>query len=912
MNLSLLSTIRKSLFEYAALTAVMVWIVVHANAFLPRVADLGQVALDQIYAVLQKYFLWQGIAFIAFMLIALAFRRSSCLIVCIISLVISSAVLLIKSHDAVFVAKFLVLFFWFLCSANTSRLIIYKLVGPRFATWGLSAAFLYAISVPVAFFLGLAGGISPVPIIISAFLTAMPGLCGGIRYLSGRPWRNWAHSRLDFSCAFLLEIIWLILAITFIGASAVETFSDAARVHLPYVHQVINDQGISHQYACMYRLELMAAQTCFAMCGALGSDVAAKWFLWLALGTIAMLIAEEAYFRSNSLRTGLFAGALSLGCPILNVLSTTLYIDLFITMLCTGGLIALFRALRPASMSGILLSAFIMSAAVQTKYTGLIFAMIWGFVLSGGLLAQCPWRTALRRSLTAGLVLLIAGSPWYIYVYHGTGNPFYPFLNKWFPSPYWTNDISLQRIFSAIFKMDKGIMGVATFPWSATYQTGRFLEGWNGYFGFGLIALAPCLLLAIRKRGTVPIFVSTKMGLSPLGQPEQRLIKAGGIPRINWTYPLFHNYLDILMVGVAMVACVITYTPYIRYWLPAYPLLAAACGMAFCAILHPFERICKGLTNQMTICLVAAGLVIMPAVFVCLQMPWDEYVKKISKEEVLVRHYNGYRAIEHFNTMLEPDAGVLCMAYEGIHLVGGRPYEFSYLTENAHHIDSVDKFADFRQRYNMRYFIVSYNWFRAGKGSLVSRIMDRYCTDQRLVTGAGDTAIYDISDSLDLVRPEMTSIVLPAVIDLKKEWTPQTNAEHWINQQTESNVKPQSDSILVESRGILIHRLDPTAKKSICIVRCNFQAKEECSPVLQCVWFGKSGNKLLESTAFTTAKSDFSLCIFLPPVPDGAETCWLYLVNRGGRPMQLKNTTVTWINGPSTTRIASRKSSEYQ
>ena len=59
----------------------------------------------------------------------------------------------------------------------------------------------------------------------------------------------------------LLEVIWVVLAFEFICASTSEVASDSARVHLPYMLQVIADHGFSHQYACWHRLQPMAVQT---------------------------------------------------------------------------------------------------------------------------------------------------------------------------------------------------------------------------------------------------------------------------------------------------------------------------------------------------------------------------------------------------------------------------------------------------------------------------------------------------------------------------------------------------------------------------------------------------------------------------------------------------------------------------
>ena len=105
--------------------------------------------------------------------------------------------------------------------------------------------------------------------------------------------------------------------------------------------RVIADHGLSHQYACWYRLQPMAVQTYSAAIAAVGSIAAAKWFSWLALAALVLLVAEEVQRRSGSRRLGLFAGAAVLSCPVLAGLSGSLYVDHVMALLCTAGFVVL-------------------------------------------------------------------------------------------------------------------------------------------------------------------------------------------------------------------------------------------------------------------------------------------------------------------------------------------------------------------------------------------------------------------------------------------------------------------------------------------------------------------------------------------------------------------------------------------
>ena len=376
----------------------------------------------------------------------------------------------------------------------------------------------------------------------------------------------------------LMEVIWAVLAVEFIGASTAEVASDSVRVHLPYMLRVIADHGLSHQYACWYRLQPMAVQTYGAAIAAVGSVAAAKWFSWLALAVLALLLAEEVERRGGSRELGLFAGAAELSCPLLARLSSSLYVDHVLAMLCTAGFVVLFRALRPPCLRGILLSAAIMGSLVQVKYTGLIFAVVWGLFLAAVLWRRCGWRAGLWRLLLAGGLLAALAMPWYVYVYLGTGNPFYPFLQRWFPSPYWVDNLTLQQVFEQTSSCRPASAALPSFPgWPPTAPAVSSKDTTAfSVSGPRLDAvLVSCVAGAGKRAGressgqnfVCPICFSRQTGILPhrVRRPARRRDPC---------------YWDMAVVGVAMIAGVAAYTPYVRYWLPAYPLLVAACVLA--------------------------------------------------------------------------------------------------------------------------------------------------------------------------------------------------------------------------------------------------------------------------------------------------------------------------------------------
>ena len=321
----------------AAIVTAAAWFLVHAAVY--------TVHAWQTAHSLTPFFFWQLCIFVAVLLAAAILRPAIAGVLIGFQLLVSTVALVAMAQDATFVIRLFVVLLWAACAVGGMRRLLERIAGPRYATWGVSSAAAFAALVPLCFLLGILHWLNPWIVALVAVATAFPGAIVVFRNLPSMP-RNLVQTFRQFDVLELcwLEAIWLIMAVAFVGAGSSEICSDAVRVHLPYIHQLVQDQGFSHQYACWHRLQPMAAESCYAAFAAIGSDAAAKWLSWLALVALVVLIVDEVRERSGSRRMALFAGAAVLSCPVLVELATTLYIDHLMTLFCTAGFIVLFRA----------------------------------------------------------------------------------------------------------------------------------------------------------------------------------------------------------------------------------------------------------------------------------------------------------------------------------------------------------------------------------------------------------------------------------------------------------------------------------------------------------------------------------------------------------------------------------------
>ncbi len=114
---------------------------------------------------------------------------------------------------------------------------------------------------------------------------------------------------------------------------------------------------------------------------------------------------------------------------------------------------------------------------------------------------QWPWR---RLSLAStGFALLAMSS--YAQSWLATGNPVLPAFNHVFGSAYFPAAQFADPRWHAGFAPD--------LPWRMTFDTDRYVEGWDGGFGFVLVALASLWLLQLLRPGRRALMLAVTVSL---------------------------------------------------------------------------------------------------------------------------------------------------------------------------------------------------------------------------------------------------------------------------------------------------------------------------------------------------------------------------------------------------------------
>jgi hypothetical protein len=351
------------------------------------------------------------------------------------------------------------------------------------------------------------------------------------------------------------------------------------------------------------------------------------------------------------------------------------------------------------------------------------------------------------------------------------------------------------------------------------------------------------------------------------------------------------------IAAVAMIGGIVIYTPYVRYWLPAYPLLVASCVLAAGSLIRSIRRQPQRPWLLALSGIVLAGLLLLPAPLLHFHEAWGEYTKRISTEQRREQRFAGYQAVKQLNPILAPDDGVICTYFDGVHLVGGRPYGFGLWWNGVYHIHDPSSFADFCLRYGIRYWIVDHFPLAMRSMNGAEDIAAEYWTDARMVTAWGTLAVYDVATRRLPRWRSFAQYDWPAVLEkTEKVWTASDASAHWVNLTTDSASSPGDGAIVLKGQERIGHRLQPECRGGLCKVEAHLWSQEPTFPLLQIVWYDAAGNLAGRMCGGFRGKSDYEACLYAP-VPPGAEVGWVHLWEWKGAPMSLKHAAVKYWQG---------------
>jgi len=277
-----------------------------------------------------------------------------------------------------------------------------------------------------------------------------------------------------------LVILAAFSVVYFFNALAPEVSPDGSGYHLGNVVRYWRAHGFDWNHESMYSAMPQGVEMLFLVAFSFGGYSSAALVHCAFLVALPLLMACYG-LRIGAPRAAWFAGILSFTCPVAGLAGASAYNDLAIVtvVFAVFHLLQVWSEDRPGNV--LLLIGLLGGFAFSIKYTA---AMAVPFAL-----AFIPWRSWLRVLGPAALMM----APWLVRNWLWMGNPFAPFLNRWFPNPHF--HLGMEQSYLADLRHYEGIAHFWEVPLQLAFRGGKM----PGIIG-PVFLLAPFALLALGSR----------------------------------------------------------------------------------------------------------------------------------------------------------------------------------------------------------------------------------------------------------------------------------------------------------------------------------------------------------------------------------------------------------------------------
>lgn len=312
---------------------------------------------------------------------------------------------------------------------------------------------------------------------------------------SGRDWPKLPRPPWHWTA-----IPFLIYAIFYLAhAMAPEHSPDGMSYHLGLVARYYREHGFAAFPANMYAFLSQGLEMLFLFAFAMGRHSAAAMVHFTFLLALPVLLAVHAG------RNGWLAGLTVFLLPVVGIDGVSAYNDVALAVV----FFAIWHAMERWRSTGV--AGWVSVAALLA---GFAFAIKFTGCLSMLLLAPA-WRLWPR-----GLLAAIPALPWLVRSYVGSGNPFAPFFNYWFPNPWFNTEFEIGY---RTFLRHYDLSGFG--EWAREiFLGGPRLSGTLGPLGI----LLPLALIGIRKRPRLLAAALIALVIYPLNVGTRFLIP--GVP----------------------------------------------------------------------------------------------------------------------------------------------------------------------------------------------------------------------------------------------------------------------------------------------------------------------------------------------------------------------------------------------
>jgi len=322
-----------------------------------------------------------------------------------------------------------------------------------------------ALAAFLLFFLGLAGRLETVPVLLVAALV----------HVFGAP--VWREIREDLRAGGLRPVwvaVLLLVAVPFaLPALYPPSAFDGTLYHLPFARAFVETGGLPYLADRRFPVFPQANEILFAAVMLFGRDVAAQGVQLFATLLTAALLALWARRSFPGLGVaGPLAAAIFLGNPLVSYLAGTAYIEPGLTLFFTAGLYAADRWRETADRRWLVPAAVLAATAADVKYLGLYGLGVAALLVALAGKQPRPVRERCSDLLLFGGVAFIFLAPWYLRLVILTGNPVFPYAARLFGANPWQSLPDPNREGTLVQRLVRAVR----IPWDLVFL--RKTYGW--------------------------------------------------------------------------------------------------------------------------------------------------------------------------------------------------------------------------------------------------------------------------------------------------------------------------------------------------------------------------------------------------------------------------------------------------
>ncbi len=519
-------------------------------------------------------------------------------------------------------------------------------------------------------------------------------------------WKGFS-SRWNFAVALALQALFLLTVFAYVYTVAPEMQSDALRSYWPYVRLMRLHSGFTEVPQVWAYIIPQAGMAYAATVMTLFRERAVQLsslLIWLIL--IGLVCRRR---NGGSLETRLMLALVVASSPVVLWVATSLMQDCFVCLAAVMFAILCLEGKEPQGWRFWAAIGLCAGLAWAAKYPLACYVLPFFLIAVFRSWKAGGWiRTAAGAGL-AGVTAFAALLPWLWNSYRQCGNPVFPLFLNLFPSRLWPHGVGFSNLDS--FRLPPGPRGWFLWVIDLTYNTSRFVEGYDGKLGLTLLVFFLMAILALWK-----------------GTPQARVL---------------------ILCSALGTGLLISMTAYLRYWLSGLWLVALALPAALAVAGR--SRCYRSMISAATFALVFAhSLMTMYGHWPSEGgWPWSFYSQRTNSTLYLAGTYRGLDLMEK----LQKSWNWPKIWYTGYDAVGHynvQPMEAA-IWELRLHVREPREWLQYLTSPGCRYWVVNYeeddaHWLR------VSGIARYFWRPDLLVGREGPIRAYQMRTQEEVLR----------------------------------------------------------------------------------------------------------------------------------------------------------------